>query len=292
MAGTAAPARAWLLIEHHGPWLIDAFGGSGIHEQVQHHLRAAAAAAGARILLVRRPGRQERRPSRAWAVVHGPASARPRAQVWGHWRHEEDLMAAVPALGEVRHTGSAGPSGQAGGGDDGAPLLLVCAHGRHDVCCAVRGRPVAAALQRRWPEQTWECSHVGGCRFAGNVVVLPDGVYYGGLDGDTSADVLAEHLAGRASTGHLRGVSDEVPVAQAAVVEVLRRHGPAAPGAFTAREVTQAGPSAWRVRVEGLGRRLDVELAQLAAPPAHLTCRAPRDVAAREFAVTSVQTAD
>ena len=46
------------------------------------------------------------------------------------------------------------------------PMLLVCTHGVHDTCCAVRGRPVAAALARRWPEATWECSHVGGDRFA------------------------------------------------------------------------------------------------------------------------------
>jgi len=28
---------------------------------------------------------------------------------------------------------------------DQQPLYLVCTHGTHDVCCAVRGRPVAAA---------------------------------------------------------------------------------------------------------------------------------------------------
>ena len=31
------------------------------------------------------------------------------------------------------------------------PLFLVCTHGRHDRCCALRGRPVAAALAARHP---------------------------------------------------------------------------------------------------------------------------------------------
>ena len=55
----------------------------------------------------------------------------------------------------------------------------VCTHGRHDACCAERGRPVAAALAAAHPEQTWEVSHIGGDRFAANVLVLPDGLYYG-----------------------------------------------------------------------------------------------------------------
>jgi hypothetical protein len=50
------------------------------------------------------------------------------------------------------------------------PIYLVCTHGRHDACCAVRGRPVAAALAAAYPERTWECSHIGGDRFAANVV--------------------------------------------------------------------------------------------------------------------------
>ena len=69
---------------------------------------------------------------------------------------------------------------------DLGPILLVCTHGVHDTCCALRGRPVAAALAARWPGQVWECSHVGGDRFAPNVVVLPDGFYYGNLDPETA----------------------------------------------------------------------------------------------------------
>ena len=49
-------------------------------------------------------------------------------------------------------------------------LLLVCTHGRHDACCAERGRPFAAALAQVAPEETWEVSHIGGDRFAANVL--------------------------------------------------------------------------------------------------------------------------
>ncbi|PFK65638.1 sucrase ferredoxin, partial [Priestia megaterium] len=72
------------------------------------------------------------------------------------------------------------------------PVILVCAHGRHDPCCAVRGLPVGRALGERWPEQVWECSHIGGDRFAANVVVAPDGVYYGGLDAKSAVATVED----------------------------------------------------------------------------------------------------
>ena len=67
------------------------------------------------------------------------------------------------------------------------PLFGVCTHGRHDACCAERGRPVAAALTASHPAETWEISHMGGDRFAANMVVLPEGLYYGRMDPGTAS---------------------------------------------------------------------------------------------------------
>ena len=72
--GTAPPARGWLLLEHPGPWRVDAVAGSGIEPAVLGRLRDAAAAAGARILLVRRPGRPDRDAPRRWSCP-GPGRA-------------------------------------------------------------------------------------------------------------------------------------------------------------------------------------------------------------------------
>ena len=55
------------------------------------------------------------------------------------------------------------------------PLVAVCAHGKHDQCCAVRGRSATAAIAAQYPELTWECSHLGGDRFAAAMLVLPEG---------------------------------------------------------------------------------------------------------------------
>ena len=92
------------------------------------------------------------------------------------------------------------------------PLYLVCTHGRHDRCCALRGRPVAQALGRVEPERTWECTHIGGDRFAANVVVLPYGLYYGGVTPATAADLVAATERGEVVPDLLRGRSSS-PVA-------------------------------------------------------------------------------
>jgi hypothetical protein len=84
------------------------------------------------------------------------------------------------------------------------PLYLVCTNGRHDPCCAEYGRPVARPSTELVGERVWECSHVGGDRFAGNLVCLPDGVFYGHLDPATALRAVAAH-EGAVLLEHWRG---------------------------------------------------------------------------------------
>ena len=62
------------------------------------------------------------------------------------------------------------------------PVLLVCTNGRRDVCCAVRGRPVALDAAALAPGRVWEASHTGGHRFAPTGVLLPHGATLARLD--------------------------------------------------------------------------------------------------------------
>jgi Sucrase/ferredoxin-like len=103
------------------------------------------------------------------------------------------------------------------------PLYGVCTHGRHDACCAERGRPVAAALTASRPAETWEISHMGGDRFAANMVVLPEGLYYGRMDPGTASQVAALHEQGRVDLVRLRGRSSYPMQVQYAEI-ALRRH--------------------------------------------------------------------
>ena len=275
--GTAPQTRRWLLLEHRGPWQIDALAGSRLKPDVLELLTRTAQAQSARPLLIRRPGRSEARSEQSWAVVYENG-----AVLWGRWRWDDDLRGAADALAASPPEPDRVP----------APLLLVCAHGLHDVCCALRGRPVAAALAAEWPEATWECSHVGGDRFAANLVVLPDGVYYGNLNAASAVDVVQGHLAGEVAVEHLRGMTRVPPPAQVAVAEVHRRYGPFAAGDVEVAVIDHASNGSWRIELTtpGAASAVTVTIAATRRRPAQLTCRAPGDTPAMEYHVVEVTT--
>jgi hypothetical protein len=104
-------------------------------------------------------------------------------------------------------------------------VILVCTHGRRDVCCARLGRPAAVRLDHRLPGLVWETTHVGGDRFAANVVTLPDGSYHGGItaaDADKLADAV---MTGRVVPDRLRGRAGLPAPVQAADYYARARYG-------------------------------------------------------------------
>jgi hypothetical protein len=159
-----------------------------------------------------------------------------------------------------------------------APVLAVCTHGRHDACCAELGRPVALELASGpHAAAVWEASHVGGDRFAGNLVVLPRGLYYGGLDPASAREVAAATARGEVLLEHLRGRSDLPMAVQVADIAVRREHALVAfddvrPGAVRVdQDLTTA-----RFAVTGRGE-VEVVVRRVAGADAHqLTCSARR----------------
>jgi sucrase/ferredoxin-like protein len=258
LVGSAPQARRWLLIEHPGPWRIDAVLGSGIAASVLEVLISNAQRSLTRILLVRRPGRHARTPERAWILASLDAPTRR-----GRWRADEDLLGAAEEMTRDDARWTAGQE----------PILLVCTHGVHDTCCALRGRPVAAALAEQWPDAVWECSHIGGDRFAPN-------------------DVVGQHLAGTVPSTHLRGMARYSPPVQVAVAAAYERCAPLAPRDVTVRKVDRDGPhdghgSQTTVELDIAGRLdpLQVEVLSVRRPAAELTCRAGRATPATEYRV-------
>ena len=269
--GTASTVRAFLMLEHPGPWGVDALRDARLPDGLGARLRAAAAGTGVRVLLVRRPGARPsgdaRRVFAAYADPHRP------------WLESG-------RLGDLRETLDLDWAGLRAGRTTGLPahegsLLCVCTHGRHDACCAERGRPVAQALARAHPGETWEVSHIGGDRFAGNLLVLPHGLYYGRLDPQTALAVAGSHLSGHLDLDHLRGRSGHPMPVQWAEIALRRELAEtrldalSLTGRSSADGVTEAvfavgGPPAaqqYAVRVRTT-RGPDV---------ARLTCRAARD---------------
>ena len=210
LVGTASTVRAFLLVETPGPWGVDAF--SGPPDGPNRRLATLAGRHRVRPLMIRRHGRSA--PDR-FTVFTAYADAR---TAWVETTRVADPLDLLDL----------DLAGLAAGRSPGLtphhePLFLVCTHGKHDVCCAERGRPVAAALSRRQPESTWEVSHIGGDRFAGNMLVLPEGLYYGRLTPDDALSVAERHRDGHLALDHLRGRSS-YPFAVQAAETFLRTH--------------------------------------------------------------------
>lgn len=276
LAGSASTVRAFLLIECAGPWGTDALRDCAIPDAVSGELAVRARKHKVRPLLIRRHGRSA---ASAMTVFVGRSDA---GKAWLETTQLEDpaelLDIDLAALGAGRSCGLTPYDG---------PLFCVCTHGKHDVCCAERGRPVAAALHRHFPEATWEVSHIGGDRFAGNVLVLPDGLYYGRITADEAAGFAEDHQRGLLALDHLRGRSSYSFAVQAAEI-YLRRHLDRPDfGAltFTGRSVTDDLTAA-TFAVDGVP--WVVQLRTGKTPPARLTCQAPGDGTALRHELVSI----
>jgi len=134
------------------------------------------------------------------------ADARPGSEkiVWSTFEDVAELLGVALDLDALDGPGAP------------AACYLVCTHGRHDACCALRGRPVAAAFAALRPDAAWECSHVGGDRFAANVVVLPHGLYYGRVGVGDAAAIVAAQERSEIAVELARGRSTYRPAVQAA----------------------------------------------------------------------------
>jgi len=241
MLGTAFPASRLLLVEQPGPWGRAGLLDSRFDRAVAHRLVARLDREGVRVISIRRPGRTTTASPRRWAV----SDSRPGRErlVWGSFDRDEDLLDVDPSA--ILDAASEGYRPSAAGHVDDrrvsdTPLYAVCAHGTHDACCAIRGRPIAAALNRVRPGQVWECSHVGGDRFAANVLVLPLGLLYGRVVESLAEQLVVTTESGGVLEQNLRGRVGFPPDVQAAM-------------SLVHREIPESG--VFDVAVIGTGRR-------------------------------------
>lgn len=278
VVGTASTVRAFLLLEVPGPWGVDALRDSRLPAEVSGELARRARQHGVRPLLIRRHGRSD--PTGRTVFLGRAHARRPWLEEARLDRPEQVLDLDLAALAAGRSAGlTRRPD----------PLFLVCTHGRHDVCCAERGRPVAAALAAHRPEETWEVSHIGGDRFAGNLLVLPQGLYYGRVTAETAPALADQHLAGHLSLAHLRGRSGYVFAVQAAEVFLRRELGQTAEGAVWAESATRDGDTTHAVLGVVDGTRWRVTVHTTRAPARQLTCGALRENQPPTHALGSVE---
>jgi hypothetical protein len=268
---TASQVRRWLLVEVRGSWGRDSIANTDLGRHVDDGWRARLRADGIRVVAIRRDlDRIAHDPLHLFyvesAVAGGTAWRRDVAGLHGVVHATASLPRIDDAEAEwTRH-------------DDN--VVLVCTNGKHDACCATFGRPVVRALRTsRYADAVWECSHIGGDRFAGNVVILPDGLYFGrctpesalsALDGYEDGQLDLDHYRGRSTLGFTHQAAEyftrrKLGLTRCDAVTSVRRVGEPADGRFV---VTLADSTHVTVTVQ--------RTTEPAASP--LTCTGPAGV--------------
>ena len=196
--GTASEQNVWLLLEYNATWHAKAVTDNELPAPVQDWLaETLAAIPGSRLLFIRREGGPS--PDGLHLFVIDGDDVETEQYRFLLSDYEALLELDIPAL-------LASP-----GAHDSAqwdePIYAVCTNGRRDNCCAKFGRPVYQALAQARPEQTWQCTHIGGHRYSGTMMVFPAGICYGRLDPDNVVAVAAAHERGEFDLDHLRGRS-------------------------------------------------------------------------------------
>lgn len=245
LSGTAPTAEVWLLLELPGIWAPDPLQSIGLPEELRQRLRHwLQRIPCSRLQLVRQGHRRQlhRRqdgavrfwlvqsiPGRSWCLEFALASFDELLQldVEAAWVDGAHPLAAVTT----------------------APMVLVCTHGQRDRCCARLGIPVYRALAQLDAANVWETSHVGGHRFAANVLSLPDGYCWGRVEPSEAAALLAAHQRGELwELAKLRGRSSYSAEVQAAECELRRRLDEHGIAALHLLDSTSLGADQWRVR--------------------------------------------
>jgi len=203
MIGTAQLAQCWVIIEQPGAWGSQALLEAGLPEGLGAELVERSAGTGTTVLLARHPDRADRdlTERNVWVVHTSPGDCWMRHGIVTDLRDLLTWDFAAMANGQLPAIGT----------KVAEPMLFICTHSGRDQCCAVHGRALLRSVHESLPPESraavWECSHLGGHRFAPTALTLPHGAVWGRLDTQRAVDILAEASRGEIIPVDYRGRS-------------------------------------------------------------------------------------
>ncbi len=240
LAATAPHAFHWLLLEYSGAWEANALAASSLSDAIKAHINAQLATVSqSRFQFIKQSGTRDK--IRLYAVRTQPG----QQAVYRLDLNDYDDVLALDLAAVFNGKSSATRSDE--------PLVLVCTNGKKDIACAKLGIPLAAALEQALPEQAWQSSHIGGHRFAGTMVVLPDSHYYGRVGAADVPALAAALREKRIAAAHYRGCGGWTAPVQAAEIALRQRLDLWDVGAVTLDSAAPEGENEWLVSLDADG---------------------------------------
>jgi hypothetical protein len=137
-------------------------------------------------------------------------------------------------------------------------LFLVCTNGRRDPCCAWFGVPLYEAMKAYADDEVWQTIHLGGHRFAGTMVCLPHGLYYGRVGREEVPTIVDATRAGHVHLDNYRGCCTYEALVQAAEYFLRRETGILALDGLQFVNVETLNEHSWIVRFTASGQSCEV----------------------------------
>lgn len=177
--GTASEFNSLFLLEYSAPWGAKAFVDSQLPDAVKDHLRTQLNGLDRpRLLFIKRADKRD-------GVINMFAvNNRAADPYYNHFTLNayDDLIGFDLAQTLVQRDTSAR-----------APIYMVCTNGNKDKCCAKFGMACyKQLLAHAQSDRVWQCAHVGGDRFAPNVIVAPGGHYFGHVGVDDVETLITD----------------------------------------------------------------------------------------------------
>lgn len=274
--GTASIGDVWLLIEYPFAWEPRAVEDSALAPHVKAFLsQTIKTLPRARTLFIKRDRSPE---SGITCFVANTREAAPFIFKLQLRSYDELTRLDMASLAAGELTGGAEVVSE--------PLFLVCTHGRRDKCCAKFGYPLYKSLRASTDENMWQSSHVGGDRFAANLVCLPHGLFYAHVTEDAGRKIMEEYRAGRLVLDKYRGRACHSNPAQAAEFFIRSETGIKGIESLRYAASEHVERNRWRVRFVNQmnGKIYEADLGvRMSEFQSYITCHAAEEKAVPQF---------
>lgn len=233
--GTAPNYKIWVLIEYRLPWRKKAVTDNELSENLQAHLSAL----------------MEKNPDLQILFIKRKANSHPSINIFIARLGIQSTFSKITLTSHADLLNISFDQIINGHPDEiivNEPHFFVCTNGTRDVCCSKFGLPVYQSLNEIAGENAWQCSHIGGHRFAPTMLVFPAGIALGRVQPGNIPGVIQTINSGKLPLAHLRGRLDYPGVVQAAEYLILSNYKKIA-GKLTLLESRNIEKGEWQVKM-------------------------------------------